>query len=70
MTPKAMAVVTRAINEVNQKVLAETRDDAHAEGRAEGKAEGKTEGKTEVAKELERLGVDAEIIRKATGLSL
>ena len=31
MTPKAMAVVTQAINEVNQKTLAEAKDDARAE---------------------------------------
>lgn len=48
----------------------EDRAEIRAEALAEGRAEGKAEGKAEVAKELERLGVDAEIIRKATGLSL
>ena len=33
MTPKAMAVVTRAINEVNQKVMSETRGYVLVEGR-------------------------------------
>jgi predicted HTH domain antitoxin len=32
MTPEAMDVVRRAINEVNQKVLAENREDAFNEG--------------------------------------
>ncbi len=41
-----------------------------AEGLAEGKAEGLAEGKAEVAKALEHLGIDADIIRKATGLSI
>ena len=57
-------------DEDRAEIRAEALAEGRAEGRAEGKAEGKTEGKTEVAKELERLGVDAEIIRKATGLSL
>lgn len=65
MTPKAMAVVTRAINEVNQKVLAETRDDAHAEGRAEGRAE----GIKEMAKAL-RGQVDLDKLSEITGLSV
>ena len=61
MTPKAMAVVTQAINEVNQKVLAETREDAFNEGRA----------KTlkQVAKNL-RDKIDLDVLSKATGLTV
>ena len=45
-------------------------DEDRAEIRAEALAEGKAEGKAEVAKALEKLGIDADIIRKATGLSV
>jgi len=50
--------------------LAEGLEKGRAEGKAEGLAEGKAEGKAEVAKALEHLGIDADIIRKATGLSI
>ena len=54
--------------------IAYSREEGLAEGlekgRAEGKAEGLAEGKAEVAKALEHLGIDADIIRKATGLSI
>ena len=54
--------------------IAFSREEGLAEGlekgRAEGKAEGLAEGKAEVAKALEHLGIDADIIRKATGLSI
>ncbi|MDO5859160.1 hypothetical protein [Methanobrevibacter sp.] len=69
MTPKAMDVVTRAINEVNQKVLAETREDALAEGRAEGKAEGIDEATGSIAKAL-RNTVDLKDLSIATGLTI
>lgn len=77
MTPKAMAVVTKAINEVNQKVLAETWDDAHAEGLAEGLAEGMDEGRVEgradamkdFAKALKNQ-VDIDRLSEVTGLSV
>ena len=48
----------------------EDRAEIRAEALAEGLAEGKAEGKAEVAKALEKLGIDADIIRKATGLSV
>ena len=40
-----------------------------AEGRAEGKAEGKNEANEETAKRMLELGLEIEIIEKATGLS-
>ena len=61
MTPKAMAVVTPAIIEVNQKVLAETREDAFNEGR--------TKTLKQVAKNL-RDEIDLDVLSKATGLTV
>ncbi len=40
-----------------------------AEGKAEGKAEGEAEGKKETAINLLKMGIDVEIINKATGFS-
>lgn len=48
---------------------AEGRAEGIAEGRAEGRAEGIAEGKTEVARKLKAMGVSAEGIMEATGLS-
>ena len=50
--------------------IAYSREEGLAEGLEKGRAEGKAEGKAEVAKALEHLGIDADIIRKATGLSI
>ena len=50
--------------------IAFSREEGLAEGLEKGRAEGKAEGKAEVAKALEHLGIDADIIRKATGLSI
>ncbi|MBD8042004.1 hypothetical protein H9625_16470, partial [Phocaeicola sp. Sa1CVN1] len=44
-------------------------EDAMREGREEGKKEGKKEAKLEDAQNFKRLGVPADIIAKATGLS-
>jgi hypothetical protein len=49
--------------------IAEGRAEGIAEGRAEGRAEGIAEGKTEVARKLKAMGVSAEGIMEATGLS-
>lgn len=43
--------------------------EAREEGLAEGLAEGRAEGKTETARNFKALGVDVDIICKATGLS-
>jgi predicted transposase/invertase (TIGR01784 family) len=52
----------------------EAREDGFAIGEAKGKAEGKAEGiskgKVAVARNLRTLGVDAEVISKASGLSV
>ena len=50
--------------------IAFSREEGLAEGLEKGRAEGLAEGKAEVAKALEHLGIDADIIRKATGLSI
>ena len=47
MSPRAINVVTQAINEVNQKVLAETREDAFEEGFSEAYFEAYVEGYVE-----------------------
>ena len=60
-------------NDVIDTAKMEGWEEGHAEGRAEGLAEGRTEGRTEqnleTARNLKELGVSAEIIMKATGLS-
>jgi predicted transposase/invertase (TIGR01784 family) len=48
----------------------EGRAEGLAEGEAKGLAKGKAEGKAETARNLKRLGVPAETIAQATGLSL
>ena len=52
---------------------AEGREEGRAEGREEGRAEGRTEGKEEekrlIAANMKSLGVDIQVIIKATGLS-
>ncbi len=47
----------------------EARAEGLAEGRAEGEAKGEAKGKIETAKNLKVLGVDIDIICKATNLS-
>lgn len=69
MTPRAMDVVTQAINEVNLKVLAEAREEAREEVLAEGKAKGKTEATENIAKSL-RDSVDLNVLADATGLTV
>ena len=42
----------------------------HEKGRAEGRIEGRIEGKVETARNLIELGLEVEVISKATGLSV
>ena len=42
----------------------------HEKGRAEGRIEGRIEGKVETARNLIELGLEVEVISKATGLSI
>ena len=49
---------------------AEGREEGLAEGRAEGREEGHVEERAKNAKNLRDLGVDPEIIAKATGLTV
>ena len=59
-----------AMREGREAGLAAGREEGLATGRAEGLAEGLAEGKKETARNLKEMGVDPEIISKATGLSL
>lgn len=69
MTPEAMDVVMQAINEVNQKVLAENREDAFNEGIDIGKAEGIDIGIKQLTKNLrDKVGLD--VLSEATGLTV
>ena len=45
------------------------RKEGEAKGKAEGKAEGRAEGKAEMAKALKELGVPADKISRASGLT-
>ena len=45
------------------------RAEGEAKGRAEGEAIGRAEGRVEIAKSLKQLGVPAETIMQATGMS-
>ena len=56
-------------NDVIDTAKMEGWEEGHAEGRAKGLAEGRTEQNLETARNLKKLGVSAEIIMKATGLS-
>jgi predicted transposase/invertase (TIGR01784 family) len=49
---------------------AEGRVEGRTEGRAEGRVEGKAEGKAEVAQNLKKIGMPADQISAATGLSI
>ena len=53
-----------------QEAIAEGLAEGLAEGRAAGLAEGRAEGRAEDARNLLALGVDPEIISKATGISI
>ena len=69
MTPQVQNIITQAINEVNMKVISETREEALAEGKKEGKKEGRIEAMKEIAKELKDI-VDIETLSQKTGLSI
>ena len=51
------------------KGRAEGEAKGRAEGEAKGRAEGRIEGRIEIAKSLKQLGVPAETIMQATGMS-
>ncbi|MDN0051268.1 hypothetical protein QVO10_18190, partial [Bacteroides gallinaceum] len=61
--------VEDAMREGREKGMREGREEGMREGREEGKKEGKKEAKLEDAQNFKRLGVPADIIAKATGLS-
>ena len=69
MTPKAMEVVTQAINEVNQKVLAESKAEGLVEGEAEGMVKGRSEAMEDVARAL-RDQIDLEVLSSVTGFTV
>ena len=57
-------------NDVLDTAKLEGRIEGLAEGRAEGRAEGITEGLLQTARNLNSMGMPAEVIQKATGLSI
>ena len=57
-------------NDVLDTAKLEGRIEGLAEGRAEGRAEGITEGLLQTARNLKSMGMPAEVIQKATGLSI
>ena len=69
MTPQAENLFKQVIDEVHQKELIETREDALVEGRNEGRNEGRLEAMKEIAKEFRDL-IDIETLSKKTGLSI
>ena len=69
MTPKAMEVVTQAINEVNRKVLAESKAEARAEGEAEGMVKGRSKAMEDVAKAL-RDQINLDVLSSVTGFTV
>lgn len=76
MSPEERHAYDEHINAImiQNDVLSTAKMEGHAEGRAEGFAEGEEKGrlenKYENARNLKELGVSAEIISKATGLSM
>ena len=50
-------------------IINTAKNDGRAEGEAIGRAEGRIEGRIEIAKSLKQLGVPAETIMQATGMS-
>ena len=56
-------------NKGREEGIAAGRAEGEAKGRAEGREEGRAEEKNETARKLYALGVDADTISKATGLS-
>lgn len=57
-------------NDVLNTAKMEGRAEGREEGRAEGRAEGREEGLLETARNLKRMGMDADFIAQATGLSV
>ena len=57
------------INTAKNDGRAEGEAKGRAEGEAKGRAEGRIEGRIEIAKSLKQLGVPAETIMQATGMS-
>lgn len=57
-------------NDVLDSAKLEGRMEGRMEGLAEGKAEGKAEANLENAKKMKALGIDLEMIRQITGITL
>lgn len=57
-------------NDVLDSAKLEGRMEGHMEGLAEGKAEGKAEANLENAKKMKAMGIDLEMIRQITGITL
>ena len=57
-------------NDVLDSAKLEGRMEGHMEGLAEGEAKGKAEANLENAKEMKAMGIDLEMIRQITGITL
>lgn len=57
-------------NDVLDSAKLEARMEGHMEGLAEGEAKGKAEANLENAKKMKALGIDLEMIRQITGITL
>ena len=62
--------IAEQIEDARAEAIIEGRAEGHAEGRIVGLAEGQTEERAKNARNLRELGVDLEIIAKATGLTI
>ena len=65
----AVMIQNDVLGNARAEGLAEGRAEGLAEGRAEGLAEGRIEEKHAIAKSMKQMGLSAEVIAKATGLS-
>lgn len=57
-------------NDVLDSAKLEGRMEGHMEGLAEGEAKGKAEANLENAKKMKAMGIDLEMIRQITGITL
>ena len=68
MTPEDRYAYDEHLNAV--MIQNDVLDSAKLEGRMEGRMEGLAEGKLENAKKMKALGIDLEMIRQITGITL
>ena len=69
MSPESLAIITKAIDEVNKKVITEAEMDGIEKGRKEGMKKGREDTAKQIAKKLKN-HLDIPKISEATGLSI